>query len=1032
MPRFSDEQKSMELEKIVEFGKSNHFFTMKKLLDSYHSQIGESALSSYTKKMYNETLNQYLLRNHAIMNEEECQEYANVLYKQVIEYSQGKPKIETLTLDNVSFGDVDMQILRRFWVDQDEPERMTLARKLALDGVLKMPFETEEEKKLLIKQVLDLTKKKIIDRMRFEKYNLDWITYYHEKFVFLEDVLCCLVFPECDFFGYYTVEFTEPYVGKKKVNIYHESVLQWIKDIYMIDLRTFFEKSEILCTKEELYPYFRQQIEAWKAITKEKGKQKDFEGLSIIADKLKDEAEKLKERKKVPKDPRPALKIALENNIPSFRWMKQYLKENVINVEDEDAANNYLKQLFIQEDILLNKEEVEEADRISALKHDIYEDIDRYNIEEVLKKIGIAFVVKTDEDGEEVGIQLEGFPKDRSFDVVLNDKTFTVQYKLKRKASALVNDWAFDYQWRYDAYEAISTMRTAEEIREELINGPSDAWVYAKPEFKDDPKELSKDAISQRLYFLVAIAALLETDEIAREIVEYAPKKKNGTFHKNRVIRLADSLLAERFSTTLGISGRTKSDNLIIVSFDELTEEPGELDTIREDFLNSHQKIFEFEKWIKDLKDENAIKEFSIEDNSGMENDSLRVEEAVNDKDSSLSTEDITKASIEDHVIESSGKDICASVGVSREVFDKNYLYDEREETDNEARVRVFYSQEENETEEKLYGIFIQKYIGDDLIVTVPEEVDGVKVLRIDNFGQCSGIEELIVPDRVRYKEDAFDGCQKLVSKGIIIAGRLLSYPADSAIIEIPSGVKSISGRVFRGNKQITEVVLPEGVATIENGAYEGCENLKKINFPNSLIEIGAYAFQNCVTLENLCFPNGLEKIGASAFKGCSSLKGIEIHPATYCDSAAFSTGTNNLSREDGYTIVNGVMYNVDYRIFRNHDKWIVDIPSDVTAIDGDIIFNSPGSVIDIFTITDKVEFINTDDFFVSSIEDFRIINHIDGKVLFETDCLSSKRNDSYDLIMSSEDFETISDLIAEHDFDELNDLFGMNTYEDS
>ena len=602
MAKATDEEKGLELERIVECGKANHFFTMRKLLDSIHLSFTQSQLDYYIKKKYGETLMQYLLRTHALMTEEECKEYAKVLYQQVLKYSKNKPKIETLSLDGIEFGDVDMVILQRFWEDPDEPERMTLARRLALDGVLKMPFETEEERKQLIEQSIVLTKEEIISRAKFEHHNLGWISYYQDKYVFL-DKRFLLELPKCDFFGYYTVEFKEPYEGKRKVDIFQESVLQWIQEIYSTDLRTFYEHQGILCTKEDLQAYFQKQIEAWKLIIKETGKQKDIKELELISEKLLREAVGLEDREKVPKNPRPALKLALGRNIPSMNWMSKYVQEYVLETDSEEKAWTYLERLFIREGILQNEEEVQEMTRLAALKHDIYEDIDRFDVEPVLNDLGIIIKKRVLADGKTITSSIEGFPKDESFEVRVDEKIFTVQFKLKRKVSELCLSYTFWWE-RYDAYEAISTMLTVDEEEEVLLEKypSSDAFAYATPQFKEGLTELPKEIIWQRKMFLIAVAALLETPEMAQKIAEYAPKKKDGTFYRNRVIRIANSRLAEWHSTTLGISARTKSDSLILVSIESLGEEPNELKTLQEDFINSNQDLFGFAKWLPERK----------------------------------------------------------------------------------------------------------------------------------------------------------------------------------------------------------------------------------------------------------------------------------------------------------------------------------------------------------------------------------------------------------------------------------------------
>ena len=363
----------------------------------------------------------------------------------------------------------------------------------------------------------------------------------------------------------------------------------------------------------------------------------------------------------------------------------------------------------------------------------------------------------------------------------------------------------------------------------------------------------------------------------------------------------------------------------------------------------------------------------------------------------------------------SEGKPARSVIRMSKDEFDKNYKYFEREEDQYFLGIKV------------PKGIVIQEYTGTESRVSIPEEVDGVRVVHLGSMGQCPSVAEVIVPESVGCSDDAFAGCPKMFRSdgSLIISGRLLSFHVNSSIIKVPADVKYISPCPFKENKQITEVILPAGLIGIEKCAFEKCENLKTINFPASLKTIGNYAFEGCVSLETVSFPEGLESIGNSAFRGCESLSKVEISPNTVCGERSFSTGNDYLEREDGYTVINGVMYDVDYGVLMSGDDFIVDVPADVTMIAGELIFNSPGLEIDRFTITDKVRSISTSDFFVSSIELFRIIDHRDGHVLFETDWFNNKRDDAGDLLVNSEDFETMCELIEEQDYEKLNELFG-------
>ncbi len=352
--RPTEEEKDLLISEMIEFGKANHFYTVKKLSEEFTKAYHETVSDSWTKTKYGMTLREYMLQQGAIMNEEQCREYAKEVYAEVLKMYRGKPKVEIMTLDEgFDVGSLDLHFLQKYWVDTDEPERMTVARKLALDGVLKMPFETEEEKKALIEQVVTLTKEKLAKECASPYPDRSWTHFYHEKYIFSDEVLGNIVLPKCDFFGYYTVEFTEPYVGKRKVDLYKESVLQWIQEIYKVDLRSFYEQREILCTREESRQLFDQFVEAMKSVVLGKKKPKDLEGLQEIVDETRKKASAAQARVRLPKDLEPGVKLALEYGIESVRWLKEYLEDTVPEYgKEEGAAEAYLTQLLIREGVL--------------------------------------------------------------------------------------------------------------------------------------------------------------------------------------------------------------------------------------------------------------------------------------------------------------------------------------------------------------------------------------------------------------------------------------------------------------------------------------------------------------------------------------------------------------------------------------------------------------------------------------------------------------------------------------------------------
>ena len=135
------------------------------------------------------------------------------------------------------------------------------------------------------------------------------------------------------------------------------------------------------------------------------------------------------------------------------------------------------------------------------------------------------------------------------------------------------------------------------------------------------------------------------------------------------------------------------------------------------------------------------------------------------------------------------------------------------------------------------WGTVIEKYVGEDSVVVIPNEIAALPVKRID--------------------VSAFNGCKDLTE------------------IHFPDGLQSIAEWAFAFCKGLTEIHFPKNLHTIGWAAFNSCANLKKIRFPNALESIGDGAFYRCTALAEIHFPRSLKSIGEKAFAGCTGLTEI-------------------------------------------------------------------------------------------------------------------------------------------------------------
>lgn len=154
--------------------------------------------------------------------------------------------------------------------------------------------------------------------------------------------------------------------------------------------------------------------------------------------------------------------------------------------------------------------------------------------------------------------------------------------------------------------------------------------------------------------------------------------------------------------------------------------------------------------------------------------------------------------------------------------------------------------------------VTINKYLGDDSVVWIPEKIGGYEVAAIGS--KCFEKQSL---------------------KGVVI----------------PETVTSIGNNAFQGCKNLASVTFKGAPSTITvgNNAFQNCVKLKSINLPAAK-RIGSLAFDGCVSLENLALEFGTEEIGDYCFRNCTGLKELEIpESVTIIGQSAFGGHSEDL-----------------------------------------------------------------------------------------------------------------------------------------
>jgi Listeria/Bacterioides repeat len=148
------------------------------------------------------------------------------------------------------------------------------------------------------------------------------------------------------------------------------------------------------------------------------------------------------------------------------------------------------------------------------------------------------------------------------------------------------------------------------------------------------------------------------------------------------------------------------------------------------------------------------------------------------------------------------------------------------------------------------YDATITRYNGDSTTLTIPQYIDGRKVVSI-------GVNAFI-----RYNS----------YKTQTVPNTTLTT------LTIPEGIKTIQTGAFGNCTALTTVQTPSTLESIGGTAFFKCTSLSMINFGSNLKSIGERAFFG-TALTNVFIPANIESMGLNPFTNCYSLSTIVVDP---------------------------------------------------------------------------------------------------------------------------------------------------------
>lgn len=281
----------------------------------------------------------------------------------------------------------------------------------------------------------------------------------------------------------------------------------------------------------------------------------------------------------------------------------------------------------------------------------------------------------------------------------------------------------------------------------------------------------------------------------------------------------------------------------------------------------------------------------------------------------------------------------------------------------------------------------IVAYTGDDANVSVPAELDGVKITHIGmdafalpaNFSGTDSMKSAVLPEGLlEIGGGAFERRQNLtnvvIPKSVELIG-FYAFGSCSGLLSVEVSPEnptfsSVDGVLFsKADKTLFQYpvgkaektyTIPTWVEVIGDCAFVKATNLTEVIIPEGVKVIGLRAFDEASNLQNLDIPASVETIRDNAFFGCTSLTNISV-PANSqsfasVDGVLFDKEKKVLmqypaAKEGQYTVPDGVT-SIGKFAFQGSRLTNVTLPNSVTNV-ADWAFS--GSAITIATLPEAL-----------------------------------------------------------------------------
>lgn len=185
--------------------------------------------------------------------------------------------------------------------------------------------------------------------------------------------------------------------------------------------------------------------------------------------------------------------------------------------------------------------------------------------------------------------------------------------------------------------------------------------------------------------------------------------------------------------------------------------------------------------------------------------------------------------------------------------------------------------------------------------ITIPEEVDGVKVVGVyeNAFKNIKTLKSITLPSTVKnIFNNAFENCENLTT------------------INLDENITFIGSEAFKGCKSLTNVTLNSKIENLKSETFADCVNLKSITLNSTIKNIEEKVFYNCKQLLQIVLPETLSSVDATAFNNCIRL--VEVYDLKNSFSSCYPSSV--LSVKTSLDEKSGIEVYGDYECVRGND----------------------------------------------------------------------------------------------------------------